>query len=171
MLAARRIVVPMAARAICALLLICTALIVGCGSNDKSAETTSTKPAQAATSPAEKVIRGWADALRRGDVKRAASYFAVPSTVSNSGAPIKLLTRAEAEFFNTTLPCGAKVQSTATVAHGFTLTTFELTERPGAGTCGAGTGNTAHVAIRVRNGKITDWRRANDPPRVQQETA
>src|ERR687896_43382 len=33
------------------------------------------------------VIRGWADALRRGDVARANAYFRIPSRVSNGGAP------------------------------------------------------------------------------------
>jgi hypothetical protein len=122
-------------------------------------------------SPAEKVIRGWADSLRRGDLKKAASYFAVPVTVSNSGAPLKLLTTAEVEFFNQTLPCGAKVTSTKKIDGGFTLATFVLTERPGAGNCGTGTGNTARVAVRVREDKITDWRRVNALPRVPQETA
>jgi hypothetical protein len=164
------IVVAMARRAICGLLLICAVLVAGCGSSDDSAQTTATKPGTVA-GPAEKVIRGWADALRSGNIERAASYFAVPATVSNSGAPIKLLSKAEVEFFNTTLPCGAKVRSTTAVAHGLTLTTFELTERPGAGRCGSGTGRTAHVAIRVRKGKITEWRRANDPAKVQQQTA
>lgn len=170
-LGARRIVVTMATRAICGFLLICAALASGCGSSDKQAKTTATTPAKPAAGSAEKVIRGWADAHRRGDMKAAARYFAVPSTISNGGAPVKLLTQADIVFFNTTLPCGAKILSTAAVAHGFTLTTFELTERPGAGKCGSGTGGTARVAFRVRMGKITDWRRASDPPKVPQETA
>jgi hypothetical protein len=159
----------MAMRSICAAMLISAAVVSGCGSSDK-AKTTRTAPPMATVSPAEKVIRGWAESLRSGNVKRAATYFAVPSTVSNSGTPLKLQTRAEAEFFNTTLPCGAKVVRTKAIAHGFTLATFQLTERPGEGVCGPGTGDTARVAIRVRKGKITDWRRAADLPRIAQES-
>jgi hypothetical protein len=37
--------------------------------------------------------------------------------------------------------------------------TFELTERPGAGECGAGTGSRARTAFRIDNGKIAEWLR------------
>ena len=163
----------MAIRAICGLTLIAAALVTGCGSDNDAEETlkTTTAPTMAAQSPAEKIIRAWADSHRSGDMKKASTFFAVPATVSNSGAPLKLLTPAEVEYFNQTLPCGAKVTDTKTIGGGFILTTFVLTERPGEGNCGTGTGNTAHVAIRVREGKITDWRRANDPPSVPQEKA
>ena len=161
----------MVIRAISAAALVCGVLVSGCGSDDKpSAGKTTTTPS-AAQSRAEKVIRGWADALRGGDLKKAATYFAVPVTVSNSGTPLKLLTPAEVEFFNQTLPCGAKVTSTKQISRGFTLATFELTERPGEGNCGTGTGNTARVAIRVKKGKITDWRRVGALPQVPQEKA
>lgn len=158
-------------RAICGLTLIAAALVAGCGSDKDSADETPATSAKPSASPAEKVIHGWADSLRRGDLAKASTYFAVPSTVSNSGAPLRLQSRAEVEFFNRTLPCGAKVTDTKKIAGGFILTTVELTERPGEGRCGTGTGNTARVAIRVRNGKITDWRRATTLPQVPQEQA
>jgi len=108
---------------------------------------------------AEDVIRDWADTLRRGDVEGAAEYFAVPATVANGTPPLKLKTRAEVEFFNRTLPCGAQVIATEAAPHGFVIATFRLTERPGKGRCGTGTGATARTALLVRDGHITDWLR------------
>ena len=111
---------------------------------------------------AARVIRAWADTLRRGDVAGAARYFALPSLVSNGTQPIEVKTRAAAVMFNRTLPCGAKVIKLAPAEHEFVYVTFRLTERPGAGSCGAGTGETARTAMRVRDGRITDWLRVPD---------
>jgi hypothetical protein len=110
------------------------------------------------------VVRAWADALRRGDVHGAAEYFALPSLVANGTAPLKLETRAEARFFNRALPCGAEVIATEPAPHGFFIATFRLTERPGPGECGTGTGSTARTAFRVRDRHITDWLRVEDVP-------
>jgi len=109
-----------------------------------------------------RVVRAWADTLRRGEVRAAARYFALPSLVSNGTPPIKLETRAEAEFFNRTLPCGARLIDTEPAQRGFFIATFRLTERPGAGECGSGTGETARTAFRVRGDRITDWLRVQD---------
>jgi len=109
-----------------------------------------------------RIVRAWADTLRRGDARAAARYFAIPSLVSNGTPPIKLETRAEAEFFNRTLPCGAKLIDTEPAPHGFFIATFRLTERPGAGECGTGAGATARTAFRVREQHITDWLRVQD---------
>jgi hypothetical protein len=110
----------------------------------------------------ERVIRAWADTLRRGDVAGAARYFALPSLVSNGTQPIRLTTRKAVEAFNATLPCGAKVIKTAPAVQGFVYATFRLTERPGAGRCGSGTGGTARTAFHIRKGRITDWVRVPD---------
>jgi hypothetical protein len=123
------------------------------------------EPAEPAPSvdPADvRVVREWADTLRRGDIRGAARYFALPSVVANGTAPIKLTTPAEARFFNRTLPCGAKVIGTEPAPHGFFIATFRLTERPGAGECGSGTGETARTAFRVVDEHITDWLRVQD---------
>jgi hypothetical protein len=109
-----------------------------------------------------RVVRDWADTLRAGRVRAAARYFALPSLVSNGTPPIKLETRAEAEFFNRTLPCGAELIDTEPAPHGFFIATFRLTERPGPGECGSGTGETARTAFRVRDDHITDWLRVRD---------
>jgi hypothetical protein len=117
------------------------------------------EPAATPEADAEDVIRAWADTLRRGDVAGAAEYFALPSTVSNGTPPLKLRTREEVEFFNRALPCGAVVIETEDAPHGFVIATFRLTERPGRGRCGDGTGGTARTALLVRDGHITDWLR------------
>jgi hypothetical protein len=121
------------------------------------------EPESSAPDPADvRVVRDWADTLRAGHVREAARYFALPSLVSNGTPPIKLKTRAEAEFFNRTLPCGAKLIDTEPAPHGFFIATFRLTERPGPGECGGGTGETARTAFRVRDDHITDWLRVRD---------
>ena len=112
---------------------------------------------------AEAVIREWADTLRAGDVAGAAALFALPSRVSNGTEPFILQTRAEARAFNESLPCGAKLLRTSSSA-GFTTAVFRLTERPGPGRCGSGTGDTARTTFVVSGGKIVEWRRVADRP-------
>jgi hypothetical protein len=113
---------------------------------------------------AARVIRNWADTLRRGDVEGAARDFALPSTVANGGNPIRLASHASAVSFNQSLPCGAKVTRLEPSAHDFTVATFTLTERPGIGTCGTGLGHTAQVAFLVKDGKIAEWIRLQATP-------
>jgi hypothetical protein len=108
------------------------------------------------------VIRGWADALRRGRVERAVRYFAIPSVVSNGTSPIRLTSRAEVRFFNRTLPCGAKVVRTEDTG-AFVVATFRLTERPGRGRCGSGVGGEASTAFLIRRHRIVQWRRVVEP--------
>jgi len=133
---------------------------------DSTAEPESTpqpEPESAPPDPADvRIVRAWADTLRHGRVHAAARYFALPSLVSNGTPPIKLETRAEAEFFNSTLPCGARLIDTEPAPNGFFIATFRLTERPGPGECGSGTGETARTAFRVRDDHITDWLRVQD---------
>jgi hypothetical protein len=126
-------------------------------------ERTTPESESAPPDPADvRVVREWADTLRAGHIRAAARYFALPSLVSNGTPPIKLETRAEAEFFNRTLPCGAKLIDAESAPHGFFIATFRLTERPGPGECGSGTGETARTAFRVRDAHITDWLRVRD---------
>jgi hypothetical protein len=117
------------------------------------------EPSATPEAGAEDVIRAWADTLRRGDVEGAAEYFAVPATVANGTPPVRLSSRADVELFNRTLPCGAQVIGTEGAPHGFVIATFRLTERPGKGRCGDGTGATARTAMLVRDGHITEWLR------------
>ena len=127
--------------------------------------TPSPQPAETKLDQADvRIVRAWADTLRRGDVRAAARYFAVPSTVANGTVPLTLKTRAQARFFNRTLPCGAKLIRSEPASGGFFIATFRLTERPGEGECGSGTGATARTAFRVRGQEITDWLRVRDIP-------
>ena len=107
-------------------------------------------------------IRGWADALRGGDVEKAVSFWAIPATAANGGPPFELRTRAAVRLFNQALPCGAVLESTERRG-GFVLATFRLTERPGPGECGSGTGNRVRTAFQIRRGRIVQWLRATDP--------
>jgi len=121
------------------------------------------RKAQARANPAAaRVVRRWSAALRRGDVARAAAYFAEPSKVQNGTPVITLRTRGARLAFNASLPCGA-VPTHYGAARGFTIVTFRLTERVG-GDCEGATGNRARCAIRVRDGRIAEWYRLADPP-------
>jgi hypothetical protein len=127
------------------------------------------RPAPRADGPVtraeEAAIRGWSDALRGGDVEAASRYFGLPASVSNGTPPVQLRTMAAVRFFNGSLPCGAKVVATERAdVTGYVIATFRLTERPGPGSCGTGTGNRARTAFRVRDGKIVEWVRVADPP-------
>ncbi|MGZ5419634.1 MAG: hypothetical protein ACXWES_03865 [Solirubrobacterales bacterium] len=141
--------------------LVVAAVLAGCGGGD-SAEQGSAKVPGGGDSADVEVIDAWADALRSGDVEKAASYFELPSLAENGTPPLKLDTRAKALAFNKSLPCGAKL-TRATSAGRFTTATFTLTDRPGGG-CGPGTGGTARTTFVIEDGKITEWRRVADEP-------
>jgi hypothetical protein len=143
------------ARIALALVLAAVAGLSACGGGDDGNAGRDRSP--------DAVIRDWADTLRAGDVRGAAEFFALPSVVSNGTPPVTLRTRSEARDFNEALPCGARVLRTSSSA-GFTTATFRLTERPGPGTCGTGTGLTARTTFVVRDGKIQEWRRVGDSP-------
>lgn len=136
--------------------IVVAALAAGCGSSSH----TSADPA------AVSVIRDWASALRRGDVARAAAYFALPSYFVNgadtTGAVpvITIHDRAEAEAINVTLPCGAILVS-ARQRHGYIDALFRLTDRAGVGAgCGSGVGQFARTDFVIARGHIVDWVRA-----------
>jgi hypothetical protein len=104
------------------------------------------------------VIEGWVNSLRRGDIGKAASYFALPSVAEN-GAIVNIRTGAQAKLFNASLPCGARLIRAVTNGK-FTTGTFRLTDRPGPGAgCGPGVGGRAQTSFVIREGKIEQWRR------------
>jgi hypothetical protein len=106
------------------------------------------------------VIRGWLRELRRGHIRRAASYFAIPSKFQNGTPVLTLDSRLEVLAVNISLPCGAV--ATRMVRSGeFTIVRFRLTERAN-GDCRGGAGNTTGGAIRVAEGKIQEWYRLYD---------
>jgi hypothetical protein len=167
--------------------LLCAALLAGCGGDD-SGGGAATLPPPAAAQPqgdpqgsvalapgvplrdsgparpaAIRVIRLWSDALRSGDVDRAASFWATPSKVQNGTPVLTLDSLAAVRLFNDSLSCGAQLVSGLGARNSFTIAVFVLTDRPG-GDCGSGTGNHARTAIRVRGGKIAEWYRLPDDP-------
>ena len=119
-----------------------------------------------ATGPAEaesrRVINAWLRALRRGEVTRAAHYFALPSKFQNSTPVLTVHTKRERIAVNLSLPCGAKAREMG-AAGVYTIVTFVLTKRPG-GNCGTGVGGTARGAIRVERHLIKEWYRLPDEP-------
>ena len=104
------------------------------------------------------VIDEWATALREGDVDAAARFFAIPSVAQNGSVPLRIRDLADAKLFNASLPCGAELTN-ATQEDDFVIATFTLTERPGPGVCGQGTGETAQTAFVIEDGEIVEWRR------------
>ncbi len=157
-------------------------LAAGCGSSGQSSASSSATSSghgaaphnstQAGVDPASvNVIVAWSDALRRGDLHRAASYFAFPSKMINgvgSGGEVQVITirsLAQAEIANQTLPCGAKFIS-ARRRGPYVNALFRLTGRPGPGgsNCGTGLGLTARTDFLIRHGRIVDWIRAPAEP-------
>lgn len=143
--------------------------VTGCGGGDDRPSASPATGQSAPTEPAPpdvtgdanpadvRVIDAWSDALREGDVDAAAAYFAIPSVAEN-GPLLRIRSEDDARLFNASLPCGA-ILVRAESEGDFTTATFELTERPGPGACGPGTGGRAETAFVIENGKITEWRR------------
>ena len=140
-------------------------LATGCGDDGGEDEQASDEPSAeipgGADPEAARVVEEWSDALRGGDVEAAAEYFEIPAIAQNGTPPLPLASREDVIAFNEALPCGAELISAETDGR-FTVATFELTERPGPGECGAGTGSTARTAFVIEDGLITEWRRVPD---------
>jgi len=147
-------------RAICAIAVLAMLTLTACGGGDSSSMTASRDvsiPGNA--DPADvQVIDGWVTSLRHGDVDAAAGYFAIPSVAENGPILVRIRSVDDARQFNESLPCGARLIR-ADSAGEFTTATFRLTERPGPGSCGPGTGGVAKTSFVIRDGKIVQWRR------------
>ncbi len=114
------------------------------------------------------VVRHWADALRAGHVRAAAGYFRLPSVFDNGPQEtLTIRTAAQAEFVNSSLPCGAEVLSAFRTGH-FIDVLFRLTLRAGPGGghngCAAEVGLSARTDFLIRDGKIVAWVRAPSLP-------
>jgi hypothetical protein len=130
-----------------------------CGGAGSTSTASSTPTVAGDARPADvKVIDGWVTALRHGNVGAASKYFAIPSVAENGPILAHIRTLDEARRFNESLPCGARLIR-ADSAGSFTTATFRLTERPGPGVCGPGTGGIARTSFVIRDGKIVQWRR------------
>ncbi len=113
------------------------------------------------------VIRHWADALRRGDVRGAARLFEIPSVFApGPDQEVTIHSRAQAEAANAGLPCGAKLISVTKISGPLVQALFRLTGRPGRGgsTCNPGAGATARTNFVIVAGRIRVWLRAPDQP-------
>lgn len=104
------------------------------------------------------VIDDWSTTLRHGNVDGAARLFAIPSVAENGPTLIEIEDIEDARLFNASLPCGARLVEAEQEGE-FTIATFELTERPGPGSCGSGTGASAMTAFVIEDGRIAEWRR------------
>jgi hypothetical protein len=136
---------------------ICAVIVIaGCGGG--STESNTSAIAGDADHGDVRVIDGWVTALRHGYVAAAADYFAIPSVAENGPVLLHIRSVDEARRFNASLPCGARLVRAETIGQ-FTTATFRLTERPGPGACGAGTGEIAKTSFVIRDGKIAQWRR------------
>jgi hypothetical protein len=155
-------------RRVASLLAAVTVAVAGCGSGTSVLLHGSRRRASAgASDPADKVIRGWADALRGGDVRGAARYFQIPSVFfAGDGPPLRIRSHAQAEAVNAALPCGAKLISTHRIGR-YVNALFRLTDRSGRGGqggCGSGAGQTARTNFLIEDGLIVQWLRAPDQP-------
>jgi hypothetical protein len=119
-------------------------------------------PSGPATTAARRVINGWLAALRSGNVKRAAHYFALPSKFQNATPVLTVDNEQERVAVNMSLSCGAVATAMGAAGH-YTIVTFRLTERKG-GNCGTGVGGKARGAIRVERRHIKEWYRLPDEP-------
>ena len=153
----------MIARSIAATALSAIALAACGGADDES-----TVPGNADPEAVE-VIREWADELRSGDVEAAADRFEVPAIVANGTPPVELTDREGIVRFNESLPCGAELTGAEREGR-YVVGTFELTERPGWGECGAGAGETARTAFVIHDGRIAEWLRLADEPTPEQQS-
>jgi hypothetical protein len=156
---------PMRPIALLVTLVLAPAALAGCGNGDDAepgvANRNTPAPADVAgdADPEDvEVIAAWSEALRRGNIDAASEVFAIPSIAENGPLLVHIDSVAEARLFNESLPCGGRLIRAESEGE-FTTATFRLTERPGPGTCGDGTGETAKAAFVIRDGEIVEWRR------------
>jgi len=137
--------------------------LVACGGDDEPAETE--EPATEIPGDADpgdvQVIDEWAKTLASGDVEGAAEFFAIPSVAEN-GILVEIEDERDALRFNASLPCGAELIGAESQGE-FTTATFRLIERPGAGACADGTGETAQTTFVIEDSEIVEWRRVGLP--------
>ena len=130
-------------------------LVIGGSDTDESEIPGGADPGNAA------VIDEWAMTLAEGDIQGAAEFFAIPSVAQNGGVVFEIEDAGDARLFNRSLPCGAELTRAETEGR-TTVATFVLKERPGPGSCGGGTGQTAQTAFVIEDGEIVEWRRVDD---------
>jgi hypothetical protein len=143
--------------------LVLALTLASCGVDGEVTVSASPEPTDVASDADQAdvdVIDDWARALAAGDVDGAARLFAIPSVAQN-GLLYPISDFDDARRFNASLPCGGE-PGEARDQGAFVVATFELRERPGAGTCGDGTGEMATTAFVIEDGRIVEWRRVFD---------
>jgi hypothetical protein len=106
-------------------------------------------------------VRAWSQALNAEDNKGAADLFAPGAEVVQGSTVIRLRTHAEAEAWNSALPCSGRIVSIT--SHGQTArATFELGDRQHS-RCD-GPGDRATAIVRVVKGKIVLWHQTGSAP-------
>jgi limonene-1,2-epoxide hydrolase len=117
-------------------------LVSGCGDSPPSTQS---------------VVRAWSQALNAEDNKGAADLFAPGAEVVQGSRVIRLRTHAQAEAWNSALPCSGRIVSIT--SHGQTArATFELGDLQHS-RCD-GPGDRATAIFRVVKGKIVLWHQA-----------
>jgi hypothetical protein len=132
--------------------------VAGCGGG--SEKHSPTPPQVHRPLPGESVVRGWTEALYKGQYERAANYFARGAIVQQSQTVV-LTTHIKALAFNLSLPCRAKVTDVKQEPRGVLLASFKLFPGRG-GLCAKG--GTARVRFFIRHGKIESWRQLPEAP-------
>jgi hypothetical protein len=121
------------------------------------------KPGQ---SSEEQVVRGWSQAVNRGEYERAADFFA-PGAVVEQVAEVRLRGHADAVAFNSGLPCRADVTNVRPDGRS-TLAAFRLRTGRG-GDCAEG--GRARVRFVIRDGRILEWRQLPPAPTPPEDIA
>ena len=141
-------------------LILGAVLAAGCGGDEPEPKL----PGPQRGSAQERAIRGWSEALNRGDYDEAAGFFA-PNAVVEQARSFRLRDRDAAEEFNRSLPCRAEL--TDVEREGATLVAaFKL--RAGSGPSQP-CGGDARVRFRFRNGKFSEWRQLAEPSQEEGE--
>src|SRR5258707_3047814 len=149
-------------------------VLAGCGSSNHAQKTAAPKTTQtnsnadlrlpahvprtalgAADRAAVRVITRWLKALRRGEERKAARFWATGAKFQNATPVLTIDTAVEKLAIQKSLPCGARIKQAGGPAP-FVVLVFVLTQRRG-GDCGTGAGHTARGAIRVARGRIAEW--------------
>jgi hypothetical protein len=111
------------------------------------------------------VIAGWANALRAGEPKRAAAYWAHPSVMVNgpdANGQITLIhisNSRQAQLADETLSCGAKLRHTRR-SGSYVEGEFTLSLRRGTGASTSECSGPASVDFLIQKGHIVRWLRA-----------
>jgi SnoaL-like domain len=128
--------------------------LAGCGGSDSEPRLDRPQPRSAQ----ERAIRGWSDAVNRGDFAEAGRFFA-PNAVVEQAREFRLRDAEAAEGFSRSLPCRAEVTDVKRQG-GAVIAAFRL--RPGTGPAAACEGD-ARVSFRFRRGRFSEWRQLPEP--------